>query len=88
MENVLVGISRYKIKKWTKMITGKSISHVNQDIGKEFSVDEVQGYYNDLTEKVTKRKNLYDSVPQSHVDTGEVIFFSIEIFQESMYKSR
>lgn len=76
-----MGISLYKIKKWTKMLTGKSISHVNQGVGKIYSVDEIKGYYNDLTEKVIKREDLGDSVPMSSVDTGEKIFFSIEIFQ-------
>ncbi len=76
-----MGISLYKIKKWTKMLTGNSISHVEQGIGKIYSVDTIKGYYNDLTEKVTKRKNLGDGVPMSNVDTGETIYFPIEIFQ-------
>ena len=76
-----MGISLYKIKKWTKMLTGKSISHVDQGAGKIYSVDEIRGYYNNLTEKVTKREDLGDQVPVSSVDTGETIFFSIEIFQ-------
>ncbi len=76
-----MGISIYKIKKWTKMLTGNSISHVEQGIGKIYSVDEIAGYYNDLTEKVLKRENLGDKVPMSSVDTGEVIYFPIEIFQ-------
>lgn len=76
-----MGISIYKIKKWAKMLAGNSISHVNQGIGKVFSVDKVEGYYNDLTEKVTKREELGDQVPISSVDTGETLYFSIEIFQ-------
>lgn len=76
-----MGISLYKIKKWAKMVSGKSISHVNQGVGKIYSVDGIGGYYNDLTEKVTKREDLGDAVPMSNVDTGEKIFFSIEIFQ-------
>lgn len=75
-----MGISRYKIKKWYKMLIGKSISHVNQGVGTCYSKTGVAGYYNDLTEKVTK-----DSpeilVPQYHVDTGEKIYFPIGIFQ-------
>lgn len=76
-----MGISVYKIKKWTKMILGNSISHVNQGEGKIYSKEEVKGYYNDLTEKVTKRENIGSEVPLSSVDTGEKINFSIEIFQ-------
>lgn len=76
-----MGISLYKIKKWTKMLTGKSISHVDQGIGKIYSVEEIKGYYNNLTEKVTKREDLGNKVPMSSVDTGETIYFPIEIFQ-------
>lgn len=36
------------------MLTGKSVLHVNQGLGKFFRPDELAGYYNDLTEKVTK----------------------------------
>lgn len=76
-----MGISVYKIKKWVKMLTGNSISHVNQGVGRVFSRDEVRGYYNDLTEKVTKREAFDGNVPVSFVDTGEKIYFPIEIFQ-------
>ena len=75
-----MGISIYKIKKWYKMITGRSISHVNQGVGTCYSKTEVAGYYNDLTEKVTK--DAPDIlVPKYSVDTGEIIYFSIGIFQ-------
>ena len=75
-----MGISIYKIKKWYKMMTGKSISHVNQGVGTCYSKTEIAGYYNDLTEKVTKDDpNIL--VPKYHVDTGEEIYFSIGIFQ-------
>ena len=75
-----MGISLYKIKKWYKMLAGKSISHVNQGVGTCYSKVGVEGYYNDLTEKVTK-DHPDTLVPQYHVDTGEKIYFSIGIFQ-------
>lgn len=75
-----MGVSLYKIKKWYRMLTGKSISHVNQGVGTCYSKTEVAGYYNDLTEKVT-RDNPDILVPKYHVDTGEEIYFSIGIFQ-------
>ena len=62
------------------MMTGKSISHVDQGDGTCYSKTEIAGYYNDLTEKVTKDDpNIL--VPKYHVDTGEEIYFSIGIFQ-------
>lgn len=75
-----MSVSVYKIKKWYKMLSGKSISHVNQGVGTCYSKTEVKGYYNDLTEKVTK-DNPDILVPKYHVDTGEEIYFSIGIFQ-------
>ncbi len=59
---------------------GQSISHVNQGVGTCYSKDNVAGYYNDLTEKVTRDEPSI-LVPKYHVDTGEEIFFSIGIFQ-------
>ena len=76
-----MSISIYKIKKWTRMLTGNSISHVRQGVGKIFSKNKIEGYYNDLTEKVTKRSIQANTLPKSQVDNGDVIYFSIEIFQ-------
>ena len=75
-----MSVSLYKIKKWYKMLTGKSISHVNQGVGTCYSKTEVAGYYNDLTEKVTKDDPKI-LVPKYYVDTGEEIYFSIGVFQ-------
>ena len=36
------------------MLLGKSLLHVNQPKGKYYEKNQVVGYYNDLTEKVTK----------------------------------
>lgn len=63
------------------MILGKSISHVNQGAGLFYSKDELRGYYNDLTKKVLNRDDVLNGVPSSVVDSGERIYFSIEIFQ-------
>lgn len=76
-----MGISIYKVKKWTKMLSGNSVLHVNQGIGRYYSKNEIMGYYNDLTEKITRFGISDDSVPKSYVDTGEEIYFSISIFQ-------
>ena len=62
------------------MLTGQSISHVNQGAGTCYSRDCVAGYYNDLTEKITKDDPSI-LVPKYYVDSGEEIFFSIGIFQ-------
>jgi len=56
------------------MLTGKSIWHVNQDIGKCFSTDSIKGYYNNMTEKVTKMPELLDNdgLPLLNTSNGEV----------------
>lgn len=75
-----MSVSLYKLKKWYKMLAGKSISHVNQGVGTCYSKSVVTGYYNDLTEKIM-RDNPDILIPKYHVDTGEEIYFSIGIFQ-------
>lgn len=76
-----MAISLYKIKKWTKMILGKSDLHVCQDEGKCYSVAEIKGYYNNLTEKVTKYGVGHGKIPTYPNEKGEIIEFSIGIFQ-------
>lgn len=64
------------------MLTGKSIWHVNQDMGKCFEVDSIKGYYNNLTEKVTKMPELLenDALPMLETDKGD-IKMPVAIFQ-------
>lgn len=78
-----MAVNIYNIRKWYKMLTGKSILHVNQGIGKCYSVDEVKGYYNDLTEKVTRVPELLESVelPKLKTEKDETIEFPTAIFQ-------
>ena len=44
-----MGLSIYNLKRWFLMLTGKSIYHVEQGLGK--AIDK-GGYYNDMTQKV------------------------------------
>jgi hypothetical protein len=78
-----MALTFYNIKKWYKMLTGKSILHVNQDIGKHFSSEVVKGYYNNLTEKVIKEPELLKSeqIPTVITEKGEVITFPVAVFQ-------
>jgi len=65
------------------MLTGKSILHVNQGLGKFFQPDELTGYYNDLTEKVTKDAETLEKqcLPLSYTDDGKPIIFATTILQ-------
>lgn len=62
------------------MIRGKSILHVNQEEGKYYSFNEIKGYFNDLTEKVTKDKKNYNSLEVIKYP-GEIHYFPIAVFQ-------
>ena len=76
-----MSVSLFKIKKWTKMIMGKSSYHVNQTEGLCYSCDQIEGYYNNLTEKITRFGLEGDDIPITRHDTGPEIYFSIAIFQ-------
>nr|WP_317365533.1 D-glucuronyl C5-epimerase family protein [uncultured Blautia sp.] len=76
-----MSINIQKIKKWSNMLMGKSVYHVNQDAGKIYSKSSIKGYYNNLTEKITRFGYNDDRVPTTIVDSGAEIYFSIAIFQ-------
>lgn len=76
-----MGINIQKIKKWTNMLLGKSSYHVNQNEGLIYSREEIKGYYNNLTEKVTRFGLDGNTIPTTVVDSGEELYFSIAIFQ-------
>lgn len=76
-----MGVNFFKIKKWTNMLLGNSVYHVNQDEGKYYSKNEVRGYYNNLMDKVRLYGLQGAEIPTTTVDTGDTIFFSIAIFQ-------
>ncbi len=77
-----MAISKYNIKKWFKMLTGNSILHVKQGVGREYSCSEIKGYYNDLTEKVTKDNTTAEGeLPQYPGNDGVYKIFPIGVFQ-------
>lgn len=64
------------------MLTGKSVWHVNQDIGKCFSTGSIKGYYNNMTEKVTKMPELLDNEDLPLLNTGgRNVEMPVAIFQ-------
>lgn len=75
-------INKYNLIKWYKMLTGRSILHVNQGLGKIYSKTDIRGYYNDLTEKVTKDKNVDAlNIPKFKIENGAEVIFPIAVFQ-------
>ena len=67
------------------MLTGKSVLHVNQNIGNHFDRNKLRGYYNNMKEKVSYMPHLVDSdeMPVLHTESGEVFYFPVAIFQFS-----
>lgn len=78
-----MAINKYNLKKWSLMLAGKSLMHVNQGVGKCYSKDKIAGYYNDLTEKVTKDTENYntDNLPLDPIEDGRKVLFPTQIFQ-------
>lgn len=78
-----MAVSMHQIKRWYLMLIGKSIWHVNQDIGKYFDKNEIRGYYNNMTEKVTKMPELLgkDELPKLNLESGKFTYFPVAIFQ-------
>lgn len=65
------------------MLTGKSIQHVNQNLGLCMNKSTIEGYYNNLTEKVTKSNIPLDSLelPSQINAKKESFVFPVDIFQ-------
>lgn len=77
-----MSINKYNIIKWYKMMSGKSILHVEQGIGRMYSKEDITGYYNDLTQKVLMDKNIKkNEIPKSKLENGRTVTFPIAVFQ-------
>ncbi len=78
-----MSLSLYNIRKWYRMLSGRSIYHVRQGMGRCFSANRVEGYYNDLTSKVTLRPQLLGTadIPKFKTATGDEVHFPVEIIQ-------
>lgn len=78
-----MALTMFQLKRWIKMISGRSIDHVNQDLGKCFTTDSLSGYYNNLTEKVTKSPIPLESdeLPTLITEKKERVYFPVGIFQ-------
>ena len=78
-----MALTRYNMKRWFLMLRGKSLFHVNQEIGKCFTKTGLTGYYNDLTEKVTREPDLLgtEKLPLHPTANGEKVYFPVAVFQ-------
>lgn len=78
-----MALSVKNIKRWYNMLTGKSVWHVNQNLGTCFSREEVKGYYNNLTEKVTMMPELLETedLPRLKIGEKRYVESGVAIFQ-------
>ena len=78
-----MSLSIYNIKKWSKMFLGKSVMHVNQDLGHNYTPGKLNGYFNNLTEKVLKDPKPLQSrtIPKTTDEKAGLVIFPIAIFQ-------
>lgn len=78
-------ISKAMVQKWIRMLRHDSVLHVEQKEGKNYSVSEITGYYNDFCGKIKSTKNFdVAGIPQniaSHGKDKKLVYFSIAIFQ-------
>lgn len=70
------------MKRWSNMLTGTSAFHVKQGVGKFYSKEEIRGYYNDLTNKVSDKTVLdKNGIPINVTISNVEAYFPITIFQ-------
>ena len=77
-----MAVSKYQLKKWANRYVFKRKKSLQQGVGRAYSIADIKGYYNDLTEKVVNGEPLLpDEVPQYYKDSGEKFVFSIGVMQ-------
>lgn len=75
----------WRLRKWTRYATGRSLHNVPQGIGKAYRENQLRGYFNDLTGK-TKWCGPLDSagIPIVQTDSGRRFSFPITVFQKGL----
>ena len=70
------------LKRWANIALGKSAAAVKQGNGRYYSKDEIRGYYNDLTGKISSGTVVDDkNIPLTEIEGGTFVRFPIAIFQ-------
>lgn len=70
------------LKRWFKIATGKNVVAIDQGVGKIWNKQELRGYYNDLTGKISEKVKVDSKgIPINVISTGESVYFPITIFQ-------
>ena len=73
------------LKRWSKMLFGKSRVAVRQGRGKCYQKTGIRGYYNDLTGKVSPETLLDENgIPVNVIEGNRTVYFPISIFQYAL----
>lgn len=73
------------IQRWFNMAAGKSAVAVEQGMGRCFRKDEIRGYYNDLTGKVSPATLLDEQgVPYNIASSGQKVYSLVTISQYAL----
>ena len=73
------------VKRWMKMAVGRNSVAVKQGIGKCYSIDDIEGYYNDLTGKISGNTLLDENgIPVNIIEGNKKVYFPISIFQYAL----
>lgn len=70
------------LRRWTRILRKKSVTAVEQGVGRAYQVGKIAGYYNDMTGKVGSGTLLGpDGIPESEIVGGERVNFPIAVCQ-------
>ena len=73
------------LKRWTKILSKKNCVAVHQGEGKIYSKEQISGYYNDLTGKISPNTILDDNgVVINIIANNKRVYFPISIFQYAL----
>ena len=68
------------IKRWTKIVLGKTNVSVQQTKGKIYSLSSIKGYYSDMTGKIEKGyRHDENGIPMTNIGDQELVYFPIDI---------
>lgn len=68
------------LKRWLRIVSGKTNVSVRQEKGKIYSYDLVKGYYSDMTGKIEKGyRRDEDGIPLTNIGEQELAYFPIDI---------
>lgn len=73
------------LRRWTKILGGRTEVAVEQGLGRCYRIGELAGYWNDLTGKVSPNTLLDgDGIPLSVIAGGKKVHFPIAVFQYAL----